>query len=90
MLLRNGIWRMRTTVFDVTGQTGHPLVEQAVERGHDVVALVRDAIDFPSTLWNDGPGQYSKGDAYTTEGVDQLVTLLARDFSNLVTTVYAL
>ena len=32
---------MRIVVFGATGRTGRPLVEQALERGHDVAAFVR-------------------------------------------------
>ena len=34
---------MRITVFGATGRTGSKVVEQALERGHEVVAFVRDA-----------------------------------------------
>lgn len=34
---------MRITIFGATGRTGRKVVEQALERGHEVVAFVRDA-----------------------------------------------
>lgn len=34
---------MRVTVFGASGRTGSKVVEQALERGHDLVAFVRDA-----------------------------------------------
>jgi putative NADH-flavin reductase len=61
---------MRIAVFGATGRTGMPLVEQALERGHDVSAFVRDAeklgIDHERLLVVDG-------DAYTGEGVGAAV-----------------
>ena len=64
---------MRIAVFGATGRTGHPLVEQAVERGHEVVAFVRDATGLPSTLRNDDRVSTVEGDAYTGEGVDRAI-----------------
>jgi len=64
---------MRIAVFGATGRTGHPLVEQAVERGHEVVAFVRDTIGLSSTLRNDDRVSIIKGDAYTGEGVERAI-----------------
>ena len=64
---------MRIAVFGATGRTGHPLVEQAVERGHEVVAFVRDVTGLPSTLRNDDRVSPIEGDAYTGEGVDRAI-----------------
>jgi putative NADH-flavin reductase len=64
---------MRIAVFGATGRTGQPLVEQAVERGHEVVAFVRDATGLPSTLRNDDRVSTVEGDAYTGEGVDRAI-----------------
>ena len=64
---------MRIAVFGATGRTGRPLVEQAVERGHEVVAFVRDATGLPSTLRNDDRVGVVEGDAYTGEGVDHAI-----------------
>lgn len=33
---------MRIAIFGASGRTGRPLVEQALEAGHEVRALVRD------------------------------------------------
>src|SRR5262245_53798995 len=40
---------MRLTIFGATGGTGTQLVRQALERGHEVTAVVRDAsrLDVP-------------------------------------------
>lgn len=38
---------MRLTVFGASGRTGRPLVQQALEAGHDVVAFVRDPAKLP-------------------------------------------
>jgi putative NADH-flavin reductase len=64
---------MRIAVFGATGRTGHPLVEQAVERGHEVVAFVRDATGLSTTLQNDDRVSIVEGDAYTGEGVDRAI-----------------
>jgi putative NADH-flavin reductase len=64
---------MRIAVFGATGRTGQPLVEQAVERGHEVVAFVRDATGLPSTLRNEDRVSTIAGDAYTGEGVDRAI-----------------
>ncbi|QSG05468.1 NAD(P)-dependent oxidoreductase [Halapricum desulfuricans] len=64
---------MRIAVFGATGRTGHPLVEQALERGHEVVAFVRDATGLPSGLRNDDRVSIVEGDAYSGEGVDRAI-----------------
>ncbi len=64
---------MRIAVFGATGRTGQPLVEQAVERGHEVVAFVRDATDLSATLRNDDRVSIVEGDAYTGESVERAI-----------------
>lgn len=64
---------MRIAVFGATGRTGHPLVEQAVERGHEVVAFVRNATGLSSTIRNDDRVSTVEGDAYTGEGVERAI-----------------
>jgi putative NADH-flavin reductase len=64
---------MRIAVFGATGRTGHPLVEQAVERGHEVIAFVRDATGLSSTLRNDDGVDVLEGNAYTGETVDRAI-----------------
>ena len=64
---------MRIAVFGATGRTGHPLVEQAVEREHEVVAFVRDATGLSATLRNDDRVSIIEGDAYTGESVDRTI-----------------
>ena len=64
---------MRIAVFGGTGRTGHPLVEQAVERGHEVVAFARDATGLSSTIRNDDRISVVEGDAYTGEGVERAI-----------------
>jgi putative NADH-flavin reductase len=64
---------MRIAVFGATGRTGHPLVEQAVERGHEVVAFVRDVTGLSSMLQNNDRVSIVEGDAYTGESVDRAI-----------------
>jgi putative NADH-flavin reductase len=60
----------RIVVLGASGRTGLPLVEQALDHGHTVVAFVRDAAKLPLS-----PDDYDdrlvviEGDAYTGEGV---------------------
>lgn len=61
---------MRITVFGATGRTGVPLVRQALDRGHEVVAFTRSPEGFPVS----GEGlTVVTGDAYTGEGVAEAV-----------------
>jgi putative NADH-flavin reductase len=62
---------MRITVFGASGRTGAPLVRQALDRGHEVVAFVRSPGAFPVS----GEGlTVVEGDAYTGEGVAEAVS----------------
>jgi putative NADH-flavin reductase len=63
---------MHVAVFGATGRTGRPLVEQAVERGHEVVAFARDRDDLPAVR-DDEAVTVVTGDAYTGEGVAEAV-----------------
>lgn len=65
---------MRIAVFGATGRTGQPLVEQAVERGHEVVAFVRDATGLPANVRNADRVSIVEGNAYTGEGVERAIT----------------
>lgn len=38
---------MKLTVFGANGRTGRPLVQQALDKGHEVVAFVRDPAKLP-------------------------------------------
>ena len=64
---------MRIAVFGATGRTGHPLVEQAVERGHEVIAFVRDPTGLSAEVRNDDRVSVIEGDAYTGESVDRAI-----------------
>ena len=62
---------MRIAVFGATGRTGRPLVRQAIDRGHDVIAFARS----PSKLDVEDPTlTVVEGDAYTGESVAEAVT----------------
>ena len=56
---------MNVTVFGATGRTGRPLVEQALARGHEVVAFARSAGDVEPRA----RVTVVEGDAYTGDGV---------------------
>jgi putative NADH-flavin reductase len=64
----------RIVILGASGRTGLPLVEQALDGGHTVVAFVRDAGKLPRS-----PADYDdrlvviEGDAYTGEGVSEAV-----------------
>ena len=60
---------MKLAVFGATGRTGRPLIEQATERGHEVVAFARSPSAVPAR-----PGvTVVEGDAYTGSGVAEAV-----------------
>lgn len=61
---------MRITVFGATGRTGVPLVRQALDRGHEVVAFARSTGAIPV---EDEALTVVEGDAYTGEGVEAAV-----------------
>ncbi|MFC4989752.1 MULTISPECIES: NAD(P)-dependent oxidoreductase [Saliphagus] len=61
---------MRIAVFGSTGRTGRPFCEQAIERGHEVVAHARS----PGKLrFEHDRLTVVEGDAYTGEGVAEAV-----------------
>lgn len=61
---------MRLTIFGASGRTGRPLVEQALDRDHEVVAFVRSASSLDVT---DDALTLVEGDAYIGEGVAEAV-----------------
>lgn len=63
---------MRIAVFGATGRTGIPLCEQAMERGHAVVAHTRSPEKLPFDVANE-PVTVVTGDAYTGDGVAEAV-----------------
>lgn len=60
---------MRITVLGATGRTGQPFLEQALERGHEVVAFVRDSSRLASALRTNERVTVVEGDAYTGDGI---------------------
>jgi putative NADH-flavin reductase len=64
---------MRITVFGATGRTGRPLVEAALDRGHEVVAFVRDATKLSADRREADRLTVVEGDAYAGEGVERAV-----------------
>jgi putative NADH-flavin reductase len=61
---------MRLSVFGSTGRTGNPLVRQALDAGHEVVAFARDRSDVDQTH---DRLTFVEGDAYTGENVGEAV-----------------
>jgi putative NADH-flavin reductase len=64
---------MQITVFGATGRTGRPLVDQALDRGHEVVAFARDADGLPAELRDREGLTVVEGDVYSGEGVPAAV-----------------
>jgi putative NADH-flavin reductase len=64
---------MQLAVFGATGRTGQPLLEQALERGHEVVAFVRDGADLPDAIRENDRVDVVEGDAYTGDGVERAI-----------------
>jgi len=70
---------MRIAVFGATGRTGRPLVDEALERGHEVVALVRrpahelrDAVEVVT-----GDAREPEPVRHVVDGADAVVSVLA-------------
>jgi len=61
---------MQITVFGATGRTGVPLVRQALDRGHDVVAFARSPEKLPV---EDSALTVVEGDAYGGDGVAEAI-----------------
>lgn len=61
---------MELTVFGASGRTGVPLVEQALDAGHEVTAFVRDPSRLPVV---DDSLTVVEGDVYTGEDVEVAV-----------------
>ena len=62
--------RDRILIFGATGRTGIPLVEQALDRGYEVTAFVRDAGKLDMAH---GSLHVVEGDAYTGDGVAEAI-----------------
>jgi putative NADH-flavin reductase len=63
---------MRITVFGATGRTGIPLCEQALDRGHEVVAHTRSPEKLPFEEAHERV-VIVEGDAYAGEGVVEAI-----------------
>jgi putative NADH-flavin reductase len=61
---------VRIAIFGASGRTGRKVIEQALERGHDVTAFVRDASRFGTTH---DPLEVAEGDARDPEAVGEAV-----------------
>lgn len=62
---------MKLTVFGATGPTGHQLVEHAVDRGHEVTAVVRSTtpdLQFPDSV------RVYEADVYAGDDIEAALT----------------
>lgn len=64
---------MEIAVFGATGRTGRPLIEQALERGHRVIAFARSADAISGSLCTHESLLVVEGDAYTGSGVAEAI-----------------
>lgn len=64
---------MQVAVFGASGRTGRPLVDRALERGHEVTAFVREPASLPSSIRNGDAMRVVEGDVYTGEGVAEAI-----------------
>lgn len=73
---------MKLAIFGATGRTGRPLVEQALEAGHSVVALVRTPEKMPIKHENlmliQGDSLNAADVEKTVQGVDAVLSVLGQ------------
>jgi len=72
---------MRIAVFGAAGRTGHQVIEQALARGHDGVAFVRDRSRFPFEVERlhvvEGDARDAAAVEAAIEGADAIVSVLS-------------
>jgi putative NADH-flavin reductase len=64
---------MEIAVFGATGRTGRPFVEQALERGHEMIVFVRDSSSLPAGIREHDRLRVVEGDAYSGDGVERAI-----------------
>ncbi|MFC6717673.1 NAD(P)-dependent oxidoreductase [Natrialbaceae archaeon GCM10025810] len=64
---------MKLVIFGATGRTGVPLVERALEHGHEVVAFARDGAGLPTSIRTHERVAVVEGDAYAGEGIETAI-----------------
>lgn len=64
---------MQIAVFGATGRTGRPLIDQVLDRDHEVIAFVRAATGLPAAVRDDDRVTVIEGDAYTGAGVEHAI-----------------
>jgi putative NADH-flavin reductase len=73
---------MRIAIFGSTGKTGQHVVEQALERGYEVTAFVRDpsklTVDPESVRVVQGDAQDAEAVAKAVEGADAVISALGQ------------
>jgi len=71
---------MRVTVFGASGRTGRQVVEQGLERGHEITAFVRDASRFDASHDQltvvEGDARDPDAAAAAVRGSDAIISLL--------------
>jgi len=72
---------MRVTVFGASGRTGRRVVEQGLERGHEITAFVRDASRFGASHQRltvvEGDARDPDAVAAAVRGADAIISVLA-------------
>ena len=72
---------MRVTVFGASGRTGRRVVEQGLERGHEITAFVRDASRFGASHQRltvvEGDARDPDAVAAAVRGPDAIISVLA-------------
>jgi len=73
---------MRVAILGASGQTGKPLIEEALERGHDVITIARSpekiAFDDPRIEKRAGDGFDEASIVAALEGADAVITTVGK------------
>jgi putative NADH-flavin reductase len=73
---------MRVAIVGASGQTGKPLIEEALERGHEVIAIARSpekiAFDDPRVIKRAGDGFDQTSIVNALEGADAVITTVGK------------
>lgn len=71
---------MKLAIFGATGRTGLPLIQQALDAGHEVVALVRNPASVPMhhehLTWIEGNAMRAADVARAVQGAESVICVL--------------